>query len=607
MSREYFHITVRSGPRKGSSWLIPEERLVIGRDTECDVIVADPLVSRRHCELWQTQNDVFVRDLGSRNCTLVNGRPVESCQLSVGDELCVGNVAFLLTRRIVESSGSGIRPSTSKTKQNLDSKTVYPADFTPSPMGQGLPRNVADLARLFQASRRFSTVESVAELLWLIESAICDRFKPSAVWIALSHENRLELATRPDDAGRRALSSIQTRMRKCLEERRGAIVTRRPNVAEAVSGMIAPIFIGRDDIGAIAVEGAPDAADYEESDVEFLVALCHGAAPFFGSIERRRYLERQVEQLREERHKGLRMIGSSEAMQRLLFLIGLVAKADQTTLILGETGTGKELVANLIHEMSERAQGPFVPVNCAAIPSELFESELFGHEEGAFTGAVGRKIGLLEQSKGGTILLDEIGDLSLNHQARILRAIEMGQFRRVGGGEEVQVNLRVLAATNRDLDAAVAAGTFRSDLHFRLRVLEVRVPPLRERVSDIPELAQYFLEAASSQTRGFVRGFTTEAIEFLKSHTWPGNVRELKHLVEAAAMLTEGEQIEMHTVKNLMGRSLPEDAPLSLAEVERRHIQRVLSYCNGNVPEAARILGIGRSTLYERLNQGKGV
>jgi len=608
VKRDTYHLIVRSGPQKGNSWTIAQERLVIGRDTDCDVIIADALVSRHHCEVWQTDNDVFVRDLGSRNCTLVNGRPIDSTQLNVGDEICVGNLSFILSRRLLEPQSGVSAAPTGQTQRLMESRTIYPTEATPHPLDQGLPRNISDLAHLFQVSRQFSTVESVAELLRLFEMGIRERFAPNAVWVALCSDDQLEFVERPDDQKRRAIQGVETRMRRCLADRRGSIVSRRPGAGaapESVSGMVAPIYIGQHTIGAIEIASSPGMPDYEESDLEYLLALCHAVAPFFGSIERRRHLEQQLEQMRSEHQKTLRMVGSSEALQQLFYLIGLVAKTGQTVLILGETGTGKELVANLIHEMSDRADAPFVAVNCAAIPSELFESELFGHERGAFTGAIERKIGLFEQSRGGTILLDEIGDLSLNHQARILRVIETGQFRRVGAAEETRVDLRVLAATNRDLNTAVASGAFRSDLHYRLRVLEVRVPPLREHAEDIPELAEYFLEGARRETKRPVRGFAPKALDYLKRHDWPGNVRELKHVIDAAVVLTQGECVEAKTVKYLIGRSLPDDAPLSLAEMECRHIQNVLSYCNGNVPEAARILGIGRSTLYEKLNLQK--
>jgi DNA-binding NtrC family response regulator len=321
--------------------------------------------------------------------------------------------------------------------------------------------------------------------------------------------------------------------------------------------------------------------------------------------------------VREESGDGLDashsfFICHNEKMERVLDLAGRVATSDSTVLIQGESGTGKELLARWIHNHSPRATRSFVAVNCGALPENLLESQLFGHEKGSFTGAVQRQIGLFEVSDGGTIFLDEIGEMSLNMQVKLLRVLQSREFRRIGGSQVVRVNVRILAATNRDLKSHVENGAFRSDLFYRLNVICVEIPPLRERRAEIPHLVEDFCRRLAEE-RGLERKtFSSAAVEALQKFRWEGNVRELENSVERLVLLCRGPTVELsdvteHLSEQQVDVALDSDfaAHLTLAEVKRLHIARVLGLNGGNKMKTARMLGINVKTLYNLIRSLK--
>ncbi|HJU64831.1 MAG TPA: sigma-54 dependent transcriptional regulator, partial [Gemmatimonadaceae bacterium] len=292
-------------------------------------------------------------------------------------------------------------------------------------------------------------------------------------------------------------------------------------------------------------------------------------------------------------------------MQAVLTLVERVAKSDSSVLISGESGTGKELVAGLLHRLSHRASGSLVDINCAAIPDQLLESELFGHEKGAFTGAVARKLGLFELAAGGTVFMDEIGELDPRLQGKLLRALEQGSFYRVGGTQKVQSDVRIVAASNRDLGDLVAGGSFRSDLYYRINTISITLPPLRERAVDVPILAQHFLRAFGGTQAAML---SDDAVQALCAYDWPGNVRELRNVIERAVLLASGGVI--HASDLPLRGSAPRqtaaraDEPLaSLEDLERRHIDTVLRRVSWHQGRAADILGISPKTLYRKIRE----
>ncbi|MEW5763010.1 MAG: sigma-54 dependent transcriptional regulator [Bacillota bacterium] len=320
-------------------------------------------------------------------------------------------------------------------------------------------------------------------------------------------------------------------------------------------------------------------------------------------------LHSELDFLRSELTRNYQdLVGCSRAVLELRELIRRVAPTDATVLITGESGTGKEVVAVAIHRLSPRGQGPFVPVNCAAVPEHLLESELFGHEKGAFTGAIKRHIGRFELAHRGTIFLDEVTEMSPVMQAKLLRVLQDKTFTRVGGTQTLHVDMRVIAATNRPVEDAVAEGHFREDLYYRLNVVRIHIPPLRERREDVPLLVRHFLQRFRPCYQS--AGISPEALELLCRYRWPGNVRELQNVIERALILCQGEEIRPHHLPRELQEGLPaaQSLPvpgedLSLEQVEKLLIQRALVKTGGNRSRAARLLGISRSALLYRMQK----
>ncbi len=320
--------------------------------------------------------------------------------------------------------------------------------------------------------------------------------------------------------------------------------------------------------------------------------------------------------------KYLELVGISVAVKSVQHLAEQVANTPATALILGESGTGKELVAQVIHNLSDRADAPFVPVNCVAIPLELLESELFGHEKGAFTGAVVTRQGKFELAAGGTLFLDEIGDMPMSMQAKLLRVLQERTFERVGSSKPIQANVRILAATHKNLEACIAEGTFREDLYYRLNVFPIEIPPLRERIEDISLLMGHFIEKHKKETGNFIT-LSPETITFLEQYNWPGNIRELCNLVERLLILYPGKSVSvddlpaqlfrqplkheknltMPMISELVNENRQFDLKGHLEKVERSFILDALDNCGGVVARAAKRLGLRRTTLVEKIRK----
>jgi len=351
----------------------------------------------------------------------------------------------------------------------------------------------------------------------------------------------------------------------------------------------------------------------KEGAQEYIVKPCHPQeiSLLVERIIRVKNLERENAILRRKLTRQYRfhdLVSKNPRMAAVFDLAREVASQRSTVLIQGESGTGKELVARAIHYSGDRGTGPFVPVSCAALAESLLESELFGHEKGAFTGATAQRKGKFELAHGGTIFLDEIGEISAKVQVDLLRVLQERRFFRVGGAEEVEVDVRVIAATNRDLALEVREGRFRDDLYYRLNVIDIRIPPLRERREDVPLLAQEFLDRLSHELGREVTGISDEALRILMDHDWPGNVRELENAVERALVTCKSGVLAAEDLAFLKAAAAPADdlklpAGLSLQDLERQYIALTLQRTQGNVKAAADALGIDRSTLYEKIKK----
>jgi two-component system response regulator HydG len=333
-----------------------------------------------------------------------------------------------------------------------------------------------------------------------------------------------------------------------------------------------------------------------------------------GARRARRRLEAQNEYLRgqaEERYEFAELVGGSEKMQKVFRTVERVAPTDSSVFIAGESGTGKELVARAVHNLSKRASGPFIKVNCGALTETLLESELFGHERGAFTGAVKTKLGRFELADGGTLFLDEIGDVPLSMQVKLLRVLQEQEFERVGGEQTIKVDVRVVSATHKDLESEVAAGRFRQDFYYRLHVVPLELPPLRDRRDDVPLLVQHFIAKLGPRTNPAVRGIADDALGRLMAYGWPGNVRELENVIEQALVFADGSSIGVAALPGfLQGASedrleVPREMSLPeiLEDLERQLILKAFRKANGVKTETARLLGIKTSALYYKLDK----
>ena len=394
------------------------------------------------------------------------------------------------------------------------------------------------------------------------------------------------------------------------------------------AALIAPVRIAGHAFGLLGLVWSQQRDQFKDHEV----ALVEGIADQIGTALERDHLSAEVMRLKSalhERYGEDRIIGQAPAIRRAIELALNVADTQTSVLIQGESGTGKELLANLIHFNSGREDQPYVKLNCGAIPETLLESELFGHEKGAFTDARARREGRFEEADGGTLFLDEVGEMSLAAQVRLLRVLQDGEFSRVGGSDVVKADVRIIAASNVDLERAVEEGTFRRDLFYRLSVFPIRLPSLRERREDIHPLVIHFLEHYKQRTSRFVSGISKEALRALVTYNWPGNVRELENAIERAVIIAAGRQIELEDLPTAIGNISAEreavaraeraqaasegrssrieiDVPSSMDEIERRVIEATLDYTSGDKTRAAKLLSIGRKTIYRKLEQYNG-
>ena len=335
-----------------------------------------------------------------------------------------------------------------------------------------------------------------------------------------------------------------------------------------------------------------------------IIPLLNRAIEKVNLSKRINQLEKQVEQ----KYSFENILGKSKPILAAVDLAKKVAATDTTVLLLGETGTGKEVFAQSIHQASLRKNKPFVAINCSAFSKELLESEMFGHVAGAFTGAAKDKKGLFEEANTGTIFLDEVGEMSLDLQAKLLRILESGELIKVGESKPKKINVRIIAATNRDLKSEIEKGTFRSDLFYRLSVFQIILPSLRERIADIEILAKHFSSIFAAKTNKQVYTISADFIEALKNQEWNGNIRELKNVIERSVILTEGNELTIDTLPLDFKKNIDSAKQLSafdLSSVEKLHIQKVLNYTNGNKTEAAKLLNIGLTTLYRKIEEYK--
>jgi transcriptional regulator with GAF, ATPase, and Fis domain len=616
-----------SGPLKGKLFALTGDELSIGRDPSNAISLLDSLVSRHHCVIHKDADGFRLQDLESRNNTFVGGVPIRERILLHGDQIRVGNSVLIFQGATSESNPENASLQLDATPvpgaatvilRKEDARYLQPIrpDALPA-----TARTVRDLNVLLDFSRTLNSVRSLASLQEKVLEAVLAIVPADQAAILLT-DNGISGLSSSSIVGRdrrlgpnQPIRASQTILSRVLEENLAVLSTdvqtddtyrdAESLIARRVHSVLAvPLEVQGKVLGAMYLEASSPGARFDSDLLELVTTMGNITAL---AIENARHVENlggENRRLLEELNIRHSMIGESKAMHEVYDFVSRVAGRDSTVLVSGESGTGKELVARAVHMNSGRADKPFVAINCAAITETLLESELFGHERGAFTGAVSQKKGKLEVAEGGTVFLDEIGELAVPMQAKLLRVLQEREFERVGGTRPIKLDVRLIAATNRDLKEASRTGAFRPDLYYRLNVVSIHMPALRERREDIPLLAAFFAAHFGEKVKRRVVGISPEARTCLTRYDWPGNVRELENAIERAAVLGSTEFI------------LPEDLPDSILEetaasgdpVSALHdgireakkvlIERAIEQANGNYTEAAKILGVHPNHLF---------
>jgi Nif-specific regulatory protein len=618
--------------------LSPGDRVTLGRAPANRVVLHDEQASRFHAEIAPAASGWSIRDLDSRNGTLVDGEPVTAEQpLAAGDVVTIGRVEIVVCDGDPPIDSTGEVPAVGGTAEAAASAELqaWQASIThrrargrlledireSAGTAPRVGRAAAELCRLAFALGRAADVRAVATLA--LESALQGAGATRGIVLLpeqMAEHSDADLARVAAVPADWPVTAVPPGVVVAVRGTDEAVLacTTSPQGGR-VAGISAPVRCGGKPVGVLHVEVDSGSREATADDLEFVMAVCDALGLAIENLAAREALSSRLarsadenEQLRRRLGEESQMVGSSPSLRGIISQIERVAATKATVLIRGESGVGKELVARAIHDASGRRNAPFVCMNCAALTETLLESELFGHEKGAFTGATERKAGKFEAAHKGTLFLDEIGEMSLAIQAKFLRVLEGHPFERVGGSARVQVDVRVVAATNRNLEEAVTAGEFRRDLYFRLKVVEILVPPLRKRPEDVEMLAVHFLQRFAPEAGRRLQGFTPEALAAMRAYHWPGNIRELRNCVERAVVLSQDDWIDAHELSlshlSAAGDTGPIPAgrpapftPTSLDEMERKHVLATLEAVGGNKTKAAAILGIERSTLDRKM------
>ncbi len=596
-----------SGLLTGTTQPLIDGQLNIGRDKSNELRLVDTVVSRKHCRIEHVGEQFEITDLDSHNGTFVNGIPIRQKAIQHGDTIRIGKSELVfLTHEGQFSAASKAQLSDRRFPSELS--TIHVANTAEFPgLGVGVGRMARDLAALFKISTAINSIRDLQllqqRLLQLILEVI-PADDAAVVLLTDPDEDAYSICTCSRDGGANPPVEIRRELVNRAIWERATVLTNTASESQTTKNVLCmPLVAVERTIGVVYLTSPPGPATIREDHVHFLDLVSRIAAVTIENVLALDALRSENRHLKDELSPNKTLVGESGQIRRVEEFIVRVAQSDSTVLIRGESGTGKEVVARALHQNSPRRDRPFIAINCAAIPETLLESELFGHEKGAFTGAVSLRKGRLEASGDGTLFLDEIGELAPPMQAKLLRVLQQREFERVGGVHPVPFKARVLAATNKNLEQAIKSGDFRQDLYYRLNVVSITVPPLREHRDDVPLLALYFAAKYAEKSKRPFKGISQEARALLIGYSWPGNVRELENAIEHAIVLGMTDEI------------LPEDLPESLLEEQsaglpgaRYHetlnetkkelIRSSMREANGNVPAAARVLGIHPKYLH---------
>ena len=614
-----------AGPLRESTIPLPEGEITLGRDPANAVPLNDPSVSRKHCLFRREEERLQVRDLESRNGTVVNGTAVKEQWLRHGDEIVVGDSVFLLLLEEDDREPPVSRVEFDDRQRTADTKVIHPKEVVylqPDRLLHELPaasQIARNLNALLKISRIVHAIRDLGELQAQLLDLIFEVVPAGRGAILLADGGGSEFSSiyastrQPKHA--QLVRVSRTIARQVMDQGvaiMGSDVARSEEFrdVESLAGpqvrslVCVPLTVFQRSIGCIYLDSISSANRFNEDHLQLVAAIAGVSAVALDNARRLQWLEQENQRLTIEVSQERNLVGESARMKEIYQILARAAPSDSTVLIEGESGTGKELAARALHRNSGRATKPFVAINCAAIPESLLESDLFGHERGAFTGAATQKKGRLEIANGGVVFLDEIGEMAPALQVKLLRVLQEREFERVGGTHPIKVDVRLVAATNRDLDEAVGAGHFRRDLYYRLAVVKMTMPSLRDRLEDIPMLTRHFVQKCAQRCRVKAKPVSREAMACLVNYDWPGNVRELENAIERALVLGSSDTI------------LPEDLPESLLErspspemteakyhsrvkeLKRQLIVDAVEQTRGNYLEAAGILGVHPNYLH---------
>lgn len=632
-----------SGILKGTVFAIADGEIVVGREPSNPIYLNDLSVSRRHCLIRrerQVESEVdsseptsdptaktqfTIVDLESFNGTFVNGLPVKEQPLAHGDQIAVGDVVLLFLLHETEA-GTQARIHSNEvdliTRSTVRLRGEDALYLRPERVLAELPasaRVARDLNALLKISTTISSFRDLPALQTELLKLVLEVIPAEREAILLLDQSQDQLAsvcgwtksTGRDDS----IKVSQTITNQVLREGVALLsndlfetegLGERPSLAEArvCSVLCVPLILFKKRLGVIYLDTSDPAARFDEGHLQLLTAIASIAAAPVDNAQRLAWLEVENQRLQKEIHLEHEMVGQSAPMRAVYKFIDKVAPTDSTVLIYGESGTGKELAARAIHRNSTRAAKSFVAINGATLSETLLESDLFGHEKGAFTGAIALKRGKLEIADGGTLFIDEVGELTPMIQAKLLRVLQEREFDRVGGTRPVKVDVRVITATNKNLEEAVSLGAFREDLYYRLNVLSVTMPALRDRRDDIQLLASYFSAAFSKECKRRINGISSEARALLRSYDWPGNVRELQNAIERAVVLGSTEMLMPEDLPETLSESGdPATPPLAgyhhaLKQAKRSIVIKAIEEAQGNYTEAAKRLGLHATNLH---------
>jgi Nif-specific regulatory protein len=594
------YLKVHSGPDIGRQFrLDPQRAMHIGRALGCEISLTDPISSRFHAVVFCEDGHWQIRDTDSRNGTLVNGQKIDHAALSDTHTIHVGatELTFIEDREADDQARM--------TQTVLLDRPISALD---GPNGLEVLRDVeqaGNLLDLYQLSLKLLDSGEVDEVIELTADLLRQRTGADVVGFLWAVDGGRLQPERilPEGAAEQVRLSAQL-TKRVTRDREAIWIKDEWGNTDADSrwadAICVPLLRDEQLLGALHVYR--EGKKFRRADFELALAAGRLLGVALARARERTALQVQRDRLAARNAESDELVGRSPAMQRLVAKIERIGRANGAVLIRGESGVGKELVARALHRGSPRRDRPLLSVNCAAIPRDLMESQLFGHKKGAFTGADADHVGWFQQAHTGMLFLDEVGELTLEGQAKLLRILEGHPFLPVGGTKEVQVDVRVIAATNRDLAEFVREQRFREDLYYRLSVFELTIPPLRERGEDIGLLIEHFLAQFRVQHGRPRIDFTPEARARLESYGWPGNVRQLRNVIDSAVVMSDNDLIPLGDL-GLRDTAAPEMDTLRLDQWEDRLIREAIRRTNGNIPEAARLLGIGRATLYRKLGQ----